>query len=359
MAAQFKCPYPGCNAIYDIPTQDGYCKIHGDVLLVEVDGPEGMAIERSMPRPEEVRVDPNTAQPVEGLGVLVCDASLSMDELAFPQERRDLTKMQLVVGAVQSAILEMHNLTYNNRAYIAIIAFGKRAGLISDRHGKPFIRSVKSILDEFGELTAKKNASAEGTNWENLEDHEKEVRIREVSSLDDFLFEQFHNDGAGFDRRRTNVNQALELAYKITSSAISGSLKEWGIDQGIALRKPAVEKRGQTASIHVPNVRVMIYSDGDHNEYPFEISNPFVNMQPTSVLMSSFIGDEAANDDARKGADQMKEIANICPTHGHKGYFLVNTLARRSMLRQVFHMTTGASGFCRQCAIGGAVVQLH
>ena len=95
-----------------------------------------------------------------------------------------------------------------------------------------------------------------------------------------------------------------------------------------------------------------------HNVSPREITNPFTDLKPTSVLLPSFIGDEAASDEARKGADQMKEIANTCPTHGHRGYFLVNTLERRTMLRQVFHMTTGASGFCRQCAIGGAVVQL-
>src|SRR3954453_8459469 len=109
MASQFKCPYPGCNRTYKENTQDGYCKVHSDVLLVEVDEPESKAIERSMPPKEEVALDTNSAQPVEGLGVLVCDASLSMDEPAFPDERRNLTKMQLVVGAAQSAILEMHN----------------------------------------------------------------------------------------------------------------------------------------------------------------------------------------------------------------------------------------------------------
>jgi hypothetical protein len=358
MSTQYKCPYPGCKRTYEIRTQDGYCKVHSDVLLVPVAGPEVEAIERSMPPQEEVMVERDTAQPVEGLGVLVCDASHSMDNLAFPEERRDLTKLQLVVGAVQIAILAMHNLTDNDRAYIAIIAFGKRADLINDRQGRPFIRSVKSLLEEFGGLTAKKKATAERENWENFEDHEKEIRIREVSSLDDFLIEQLHSDSIGLDRTQTNVNEALRLAFKIATSAISGSLREWGIEQRVALRLPAVRKPGQEASIEVPNVRVMIYSDGEHNVSPREITNPFTDLKPTSVLMSSFIGDEAANDDARKGADQMLAIANTCPTHGHKGYFLVNTLARRSMLREVFHMASGASGFCRQCAKGGAVVQL-
>lgn len=98
--------------------------------------------------------------------------------------------------------------------------------------------------------------------------------------------------------------------------------------------------------IAVPNARVMIYSDGAHNPgagHYSSLSNPFASLQP-SPLMSAFIGDDSANDDTRKGADQMKDIANICPMHDQKGYFLINTPERYAVLRGLFRMVSGGVG---------------
>src|SRR5690242_6719951 len=82
-----------------------------------------------------------------------------------------------------------------------------------------------------------------------------------------------------------------------------------------------------------------IYSDGAHNQGA--LTNPFTDMQPVSVLMTAFIGNETVSDEARIGANQMKDFAAICPSHRQAGYFLINTRGRGDFLRRIFHMATG------------------
>jgi hypothetical protein len=90
----------------------------------------------------------------------------------------------------------------------------------------------------------------------------------------------------------------------------------------------------------------MIYSDGAHNGGT--LKNAFDGLYP-SPLMTAFIGSEEASADSRLGADQMKLLANDCPEHGQKGYFLINSPERHAVLRNLFRMASGASGFCPQC----------
>jgi hypothetical protein len=192
---------------------------------------------------------------------------------------------------------------------------------MKDRHGRPFIKSVQEILEEYGQ------------------------------NLTKFLHDQYDNDRANIDHSGTNITAALKLARDITDAAIAGSLATYGVTHPVSLMAQPVGVF-QKPAITVPNVRAMIYSDGAHNQGP--LVNAFEGMQPASVLMTAFIGDEEATAEARTGADQMKALANICPTHNQPGYFLINTLGRRAYLRQLYHMTTGASGFCPSCLINKA-----
>jgi hypothetical protein len=297
---------------------------------------------------------------VEGLGILVCDASASMDNQVFKNERKDLTKLQLVAGAVRSALLQMLTLSNNDRAYIAIIMFGERAKVIQDRQGRPFVRSVRELINEFGVEPAYHMASALGKQWAHTNPTPEQARqqeewIKEAFNLDHFLHEQLKDDVAGFGRDGTNITEALSLARQITDAAIAGSLSAFGVKEPVSLKMDDIPRPGEK-SIRVPNVRVMIYSDGEHNRGRLE--NAFASMQPASVLLTAFIDNENESDDTRKGADQMLACATICPEHKEPGYFLINTLGRRTYLREVFHMATGSSGFCRQCMKGGAVVQI-
>src|SRR5689334_1490483 len=148
MSVGWKCNI--CGTVYEKKPQDGYCKIHELELLVPLEVPEPAPVTDLVLFHQEIPKEETDPTLVQGLGVLVCDVSGSMDEVVFPKERKDLTRLQLVVGAAQSALLNMLDLSDKDRAYVAIIAFGKGAQIIRDRQKRPFIRSVRSIINEFG-----------------------------------------------------------------------------------------------------------------------------------------------------------------------------------------------------------------
>ena len=65
--------------------------------------------------------------------------------------------------------------------------------------------------------------------------------------------------------------------------------------------------------------------------------------------MTAFIGDESTDEQLKQGAEQMKSLANKCPVHQQTGFFLINSVERYAVLRGLFRMASGASGFCPQC----------
>lgn len=60
--------------------------------------------------------------------------------------------------------------------------------------------------------------------------------------------------------------------------------------------------------VDIPNVRVLIYTDGEHN-VTSAIKNPFSGDEQ-SVLITAFIGEKDA-----KGVGQMRNLACTCPKH--------------------------------------------
>jgi hypothetical protein len=308
MAPKYKCEK--CQRTYDEPPQDRVC-VTCDIPLTALTAENPLHAELA---------GTTSLTPVSGvargLGILICDISNSTDELAFPGESQ-ITKLELTVQAIQHALDNMDTMSEPDKAYLAIIAFGRRATLIKDRSGKPFIKSVQAIRDEEG------------------------------SGLGAFLYEQFVTDAIRVDRGATDITAALSLARKLADAALAGSLETFG--------GPKTELKTQTVTrenkpdLEMPNIRAMIYSDGKHNQDTLQ--NPFASLQPVSILMTAFLGSETVNDDAKLGADQMRWLATNCPKHEFTGYFLINTLKRQSMLRDLYHMTTGASGFCLKCMI--------
>ena len=254
---------------------------------------------------------------VEGLCVLVCDISGSMDEPAFANHPAE--KLKIIVGAIHKAIAELQSLARADTAYIAIVAFGEKAGLVLDANDQPFVKSVSQIMREYGEYAAK---------------------------LPGYLYNYFKEDTGQFGRGATNMTEALQVARAIYDATLAGNLSALGIDASAKLieHSDIVTQSGQ--AITVPNIRVMIYSDGGHTVGT--LSNAFDGTSP-SPLMTAFIGDENESPGHRLGADQMRMLANTCPEHGQKGYFLINAPERHAVLRNLFRMASGASGFCPQC----------
>lgn len=308
-----------CGAIYEHNTQDGMCaniKCWGEQLVRCPDGSSEANADGTPVEVEEAAVGV-----VQGLCILLCDASRSMDTTAFV--KNDLVKLRMVTRAVHRAIAELSQITNPDEAFICIIAFGAKAALVPDRAGNPFIMSVSDIKAQFGD-----------------------------DSLGDYLYESLANDKPGIDRQYTDITAALQLAREVYDSAVAGDLAAFGLTNTVRILKHKDIVTDDRRQISVPNVRVMLYSDGEHNPQKADVlANPFEPLNP-SVLMTAFIGDESANESSRRGADQMRALANTCPVHGKKGYFLINSPERYAVLRMLFRMASGASGFCTECLMG-------
>jgi len=298
-----------CGKTYTGLTQDGCCdqiNCFGEPLVADGAGGSGQLVVYN--------------GSIEGLCVLVCDISGSMDAAAF--QNHPAEKLKLVTGAVHKAIAELEGLTKAETAYIAIVAFGARAGLVKDGNDRPFIKSVAEILTEYGEYAA---------------------------ALPSYLYSYFKQDLGGFGREHTDVTAGLSVARKIFDCALSGDMSSLGISASASLIEHSDILTQGGNQITMPNIRVMMYSDGAHNPpRNGPLINAFDGLSP-SPLMTAFIGDEEASNDHRIGADQMRSLANECPEHGQKGYFLINSPERHAVLRSLFRMASGASGFCPQC----------
>jgi hypothetical protein len=304
-----------CEKIREM-TQDGNCPDPGCILegLVEYTGQDREVREAA---PSETQ---STVGVIGGLCLLVCDASFSMDEQAFPTDpNEDVKKLKMVTEAVDQAIDELTLISMPEAAFVGVIAFGAKAALITDEQGRPFLIAVSEIKKHFGR------------------------------GLGKYLFDCFHDDRPNVNRQHTDITAALKLASDIYDGAVAGDLSRFDNSKTTRLIDQEKIYRPDKDPIQVPNVRVMLYSDGQHNpQQSSPISNPFEKLE-VSPLMTAFIGNEASSKESLEGAKQLKELANICPIHGKKGYFLINSSKRHAVLRNLFRMATRASGFCQEC----------
>lgn len=344
MATLYKCTNPDCGMEYPAQTHDESCGICNSLVKAVRVRFSPAAL---FARPEtalECALAPVTEVRIEGMCALACDISISMHGRAFPNEQ--LTKLRLVCNAIEDAFAHMDDLSNKDTAFVTIIAYGRRATVITDRQGRPFIKSVAQILDEFGEPAARRKAAAEGLHWDDLTLAQKDKLQKEVG-IGEYLHDQFVNDRPGVDPNATNITAALDLAREIADATLAGDLSRFGVPNSVSLIDQKQFWSPETGDIKLPNIRVVIYSDGQHNEGA--LRNAFATFPPRSVLMTAFLGDREASDNARNGSDQMKALANICPVHNRPGYFLVNSLLRSDYLRQLYHMSTGTSGLCPSC----------
>ena len=303
---------------YDEITQDGFCPDcpYGEGILLETEWD-----------PQRPETEQDGQQPVIdelGLCVLVCDASFSMSEPAFRDGR--VTKMEMVLRSAANGIVDNYQVSYPEKALIALIGFGGKVTLLRDPQGLPFIKSLADIQKEFPT----------------------------AQHLADFIRAQLAPNGEEpltdtIDRNYTDISGALTLAHQMVECALKGDLSPFGFaNRFTLLEHHSTRKRDSHQYNRIPNVRVLIYSDGKH--YPSSgvaLANPFtedLDKDQISVLMTGYFGDGG---DA--GADQMKSSACTCPIHETKGYFLINNSERYQTLRKLFRMASGTTGFCPIC----------
>lgn len=309
-----------CNAEYQEKTPDGFCSNqpaceYGSGWLKEVAAEAGKPGPSSAPSAENPGGQSGSGEPLAfereiGLCILMMDGSLSMGETAFPSTDYPGNKYRLVSMNAAGGIWSLKNITHAEDAFIVLCAFAGRPELL-------WIKNVKEIVAEH--------------------------KTREAFS--DYLYQTL--EAKTPDPRVTNLNSAVNLAHQIYTAYMKGDLSGFGGTKGF---KPLTHKvvrhdgQGGEEYVSIPNARVLIYTDGEHN-VTAAVKNPFLE-EPQSILMSAFIGE----DEDSAGINQMRKLANICPKHAPvKGFFLVNSPERIQTLKGLFRMASGASGFCPSC----------
>lgn len=291
---------------YDQMTQDGLCPDceYGDGILMEAESGDS-----STPSPSR---DLGGGADI-GLCILMCDASGSMSEEAFAGN--PASRLSLVAQAAAAGISDLYEISRPETAFIALAAFATTPAFVQDAAGQPFVRSVAQIKSEF-------------------------PTRRDLAT---FLMDRL-SIGRTVDGNYTDITAALRFARSIYEGALQGSLQQAGISGTFSLLKQSVSRKSGGSQILVDNLRVLVYSDGEHNPSDGNrLENPFANDDP-SLLLSVFIGK-----DVDEGAEQMKSLACVCPIHELRGYFLINAPERYQTLRRLFRMASGASGFCPSC----------
>lgn len=220
---KYKCPT--CPTIYDELPHDESCK---NIYCIG---------EKLLPFSEEGEVT------IEGLCLLVCDASFSMTGQAFSKQRA-ITKLKLVTRAINRAIADLRSISKADSAFIGIIVFGGKAGFILNGQGRPMLMPFSQFQTQFG------------------------------SNLDDYLYQCIEENRPDIDREHTDITGALQFAYDVYKGAMSGNLGQFGIEQTVSLIEHTDIYTYDKRQVSVANARVMIYSDGEHNPHRRSMRQP-------------------------------------------------------------------------------------
>jgi len=250
-----------------------------------------------------------------GLCVLLMDASGSMFQdpafknTPFPSQYGDpfCSKAEVVSKAAAQAIFELRQMTKAADAYVCAIKFDTRQALI-------FNDTVENII----------------------------ALHQSPGQLARHLYDELKLFQGG-----TNITGALKMGHGFIKKFIEGKVP--GMDN----YTPQYDQQFIAASntwIDIPNVRLMIYTDGEQFERYGAIKNPF-SKEEIDLLMGAYVGE--ANE---KGCIDLKTIIGKCPIHREQQFTLLDQPTKIASLKGFFRMASGASGFCPKCLAGEAVI---
>lgn len=252
-----------------------------------------------------------------GLCILLMDASGSMgeepystsfpskypakvEESGFAEKNGKLTKREVVTDIAAQAIIGLKSLSKKEDAYICIIKFDHTQSVI-------LTESVDTILKKYSD----------------------------AGQLAKYLYGELSTMNGG-----TDINSALNMANSFVEKFINGDVP--GMTNCIAnVQTQFIPARG--VSIDVPNVRVLIYTDGEQLPSYGPIVNPFKTNDP-DVLIGAYIGSETDS-----GCLALKDVVSSCPIHNTKQFYVLDAPNKASTLRGLFRMASGTSGFCPNC----------
>lgn len=298
--------------VFDEPTDDGFCTICPPYEgIVE----ERIVEERIILNPEP---DPSPASmPINrtgngtqevGLCVILMDASSSMTDQAFPGTKP--TKMNLIATSAASGIFDLERMQNNPNAYVAAFKFDDRVELM-------FVDTVANLLKRFD---------------------------KDVKKFAGYLHDELFMMQGG-----TDINRALQQAYSFVDKFLKKQLPDFTVRDYAPMRQIILGSNGDSLSI--ANVRVLIYTDGMQydanrnkilNDNPFK-QNPLAGLNH-DIVIGAFFGQETD-----EGCQELKGLLSTCPIHDELQFFLFNNPAKINILKYLFRMASGASGFCPRC----------
>lgn len=235
-----------------------------------------------------------------GLCILLMDASTSMTQHNIPPSKK--TRLDLVSEIAAQGVFDLQGISKSKETYICAIGFSKSVQTL-------FFDSVNNLIDKYnGDVDA---------------------------------FARFINKELSKMPGDTNINAALTAAYSLVQKFINKEL--------LALEDYEVLHHAMWThdkkDIDIPNVRVLLYTDGSHNvpTAMTPIINPFSEMEP-DILIGAFIGREN-----HEGCIKLKNVISNCPEHNQPQFFILDHFDKLGTLRKLFHMASGTSGFCVKC----------
>lgn len=276
---------------YDHMTADGFCPVadcYGVGFLQEASA--GASPGGGQPRGPVREI---------GLCVLLMDASASMQEDAFPGN--PATREQLIAVSAARGIFDLQALQHKETAYLIVVTFDS------------FHRVV--LACSLAELFVKYPTAAE---------------------FADFL-------KSSFTHGTTDINSVLRYAKGIYDDFVThGDLTKYGGPTNVRPIQQTVVTKNLGSKV-VPNIRVLIYTDGEDTTAGDIRANPFAQ-EETDVLLGAYIGHGE-----EVGCSQLKRVLSKCPIHEVDQFFLINSADRVQTLRYLFRMASGTSGFCPVC----------
>lgn len=243
--------------------------------------------------------------PEVGLCVILMDASASMMDPAFPGS--PLTRMRLVATSAANGIFDLQRMQNNPYAYVALFKFDDRVELM-------LMETVDKLINRF-DKNEKKFAN--------------------------YLYDELIKMQQG-----TDINQALIQAYSLVDKFLRKQLPDFPLKKYRPMMQ-RILKYGSGDSVSIPNIRVLIYTDGRQFAHGAKIlhPNPFTQSPLEGlnhdIVIGAFFGNE--NDE---GCQELKGLLSRCPIHDELQFFLFDDPARISSLKYLFRMASGASGFC-------------
>jgi hypothetical protein len=244
-----------------------------------------------------------------GLCVLLMDASSSMTEAVPGIEKK--TKMQQVAESAARGIFDLERLHNNQDAWVTAFKF-------DDRVEKMFEESVGELIRRFDKDPDKFSA---------------------------YIYDELFSMQQG-----TDINAALQKAHAYIDGFLLKRL-DFPVKDYIPMYQPVL-KGSSAASVSIPNIRVLMYTDGMQydargnrhlNQSPF-IQNPLRGCNH-DILIGAFFG--RASDE---GCAELRGLLSNCPIHDDtQQFFLFDTPKKIDHMKHLFRMASGASGFCPLC----------